>query len=116
MSAKQLALILLVGHITSVILIAIVMKKQHRILRGKPDAELRHARQILSSMALTVMIGNFVPITIDSLVVVSKVTRAHPTSVGIAYATSNVIILVLSAASVLALYVAAEKLAAATER
>lgn len=116
MSTKDLALILLVGHITSAILIAMVLKKQLRILRGRPDTTLRHARQILSGLALTVLIGNFVPLTIDSLVLMNKVSRNHPTPVGVAYATSNVIILVLSAASVLALYIAAERLVPTTER
>lgn len=110
MSARELAVVLLVGHVSSVILVSLVVRKQLRIFKGTPDKSLRAGRITLTALALTVLIGNFVPIIIDSLVLIGPVKRAHPSPVGVVYATSNVIILLLSAMCVLALYIVAERL------
>lgn len=111
MSTKELAVILLLGHISSVVFIVMVLYRQLRILRGRPDSTLRIARIVLSTLAGTILVGNFIPITVDSLVLADVVVRNQPSAAGIVYATSNVVILVLSSASMLALYVIAEILA-----
>lgn len=110
MDTKTLATILLVGHIIAVVVILMVLHRQMKIIRSRPDPELHAGRMVLLFLALGALIGNFVPITIDILVLVGEVQRNNPQPVGILYATSNVFTLVWEAIAILALYLVAEKL------
>jgi hypothetical protein len=110
MSTKVLALILLVGHLTSVGLISRVLWRQLKIMLTKPDPELREGRRVMLILALTGLSGNFVPITVDVLVLVSIVQRHPPNLVGVAYALSNVITLIIISSAINTLYIVAEKL------
>lgn len=110
MDSKTLAAILLIGHIAAVAVILLVLRRQIKILRSKPDPELRHGRMALLVLALGALFGNFIPITIDMLVLTGEVQRNAPQPVSILYATSNVLTLVWEAFAILALYVVAENL------
>lgn len=110
MSTKILALILLLGHVTAVALISRVLYRQLKILLTKPDPELREGRRVMFILALAGLLGNFVPISVDVLVLISIVQRHTPNPVGIAYALSNVITLIIISAAINTLYVVAEKL------
>jgi len=110
MNAKLLALTLLVGHVIAVGLISRVLWRQLKILRTRPDPELREGRRVLFILALAGLCGNFVPIGTDVLVMANVVHRQSPSPVGILYALSNVITLIIVTGAVQALYVVAEKL------
>lgn len=110
MDTKTLAAILLMGHVIAVSVILLVLSMQIKILNGRPDRELHSGRMALLALALSMLFGNFIPIVVDILVLAGSVERNHPSPVGVMYALSNVITLILSATSVLALYIIARKL------
>lgn len=110
MDTKTLAIILLCGHIVAVTIILSVLYRQTKILLNNPDPELHTGRMALLLLALGALASNVAPITIDTMVLADAVHRAHPTTPGIIYATSNVLGLVWEAAAILALYIFAERL------
>lgn len=110
MDAKLLAAILLTGHVVAVIVTVLVLIRQVKILRGRPDPELQTGRMVLLALAIVIGLGNFIPIAIDAAVILGGVYRPHPSLFGIAYALSNVFTLIFSASAVLALYIIADKL------
>lgn len=108
---KVLAATLLLGHVLALVVVVLVLSRQIKILRGKPDPTLQIGRLVLLALAVVIGLGNLVPIAIDAAVILGSVTRAKPSHLGVLYALSNVFTLILSASAVLALYVIAERLA-----
>lgn len=115
MSAKLLAAIFLIGHITALVVILHVLSRQFRIITQRPDSSLNSGRFVLFVLAAAIGLGNFIPIIVDSAVLLGAVTRANPTLIGVVYSLSNLLTLVLSASAVLALYIIAERLYNSTE-
>lgn len=110
MNTKTLALILLTGHLMAVVLIARVLWRQLKIVRSRPDPQLRGGRIVLLVLALAGLCGNFIPLAVDILVLLNVVSRTKPNPVGVAYALSNVITLIVITGALLALYIIAERL------
>ncbi len=110
MDAKFLAAVLLSGHVIALSVTLLVLGRQIKILRGKPNPELQTGRLVLLLLAVIIGLGNVIPITVDTAVILGGVIRAQPTVFGVLYALSNVLTLIFSASAVLALYVIADRL------
>lgn len=110
MNTKQLAGVLLLGHLLSVVIVSIVLYKQHRILKDNPSPELHTGRMILLAFAVIILLGNIIPIAIDGAVIFGNIARNRPSGFGVAYSLSNSITALCSAGALLSLYVIAEKL------
>ena len=110
MDTKTLAASLLVGHLMAVVLSLLVIFRQVRILRRRPDPALKSGRIVLFILAVVITLGNFIPIAVDVAVLVGEYGRAQPSAIGIAYALSNVLTLIAFAIALLALYIIADKL------
>ncbi len=110
MDTKTLAALLLIGHLVATVLMLLVFYRQIKILRQRPDPELRSGRLALFILAVAILGANFIPMAIDVLVIFGEVGRNRPSGAGIAYALSNVLSLVFSAGALYALYVIAERL------
>lgn len=110
MDVKTLAAMLLFGHVLALIVITLVLLRQVRILRSRPDPELQTGRMVLLALAIVIGLGNIIPIAIDTAVLLGEIPRAKPNLFGILYALSNVLTLTFSASAVLALYMIAERL------
>jgi len=111
MDTKMLAASLLVGHLIAVVLSLLVIFKQVRILRRRPDPTLKSGRVALFILAVAVTLGNFIPIAVDLAVLAGGYGRTEPSAIGIAYALSNVLTLISSAVALLILYIIAGRLA-----
>lgn len=107
MGTKTLALILLGGHVVVVVLTLLVVIRQIKIFRQRPDATLRVGRIVMSIFTGGVLLGNVVPILVE-ICFLSGVQL--PRYAGLAYALSNVLTMIVLTGAVLALYVIAEKL------
>lgn len=110
MGVKELATMLLTGHVIALIVTTLVLSRQVRILRSKPDPELQTGRLVLLALAIVIGLGNLIPMTIDAAVIVGVVPRTPPNAAGVLYALSNVLTLIFSASAVLALYIIADRL------
>jgi len=116
MGVKELAAILLLGHLTALGVTILILWRQIKIIRGRPDPALQEGRLVLLGLAIIIGLGNFIPIAIDTAVMLGAVARAKPTVFGTLYALSNVFTLIFSASAVLSLYVIAERLLAKTRK
>lgn len=68
MDANQIhALLLLIGRIITVTFIALVLPKQHKLLKATNYPELRVLRKKLFLCSIVLLAGQFVPIIIDVL-------------------------------------------------
>lgn len=115
MDVNQLATCFLVGHLIAVTMTVWVLVRQVKIFRefrDRPDSTLQVGRIILLVLAIATCLGNLPPILIDSAVLAGLVPRARPTTFGIIYGLSNLLILTCQAAALLALYIIAEKVVA----
>lgn len=105
MSIKMLAIFLLIGHFGSVFFIGFVIKRQVELFRVPTMKNLKHFRLTLFYLSLAILIGNIVPITIDTLSLFINVGRPqHVHFASILYAMSNALIEFLSAYLVWKLY------------
>lgn len=115
MDIKTLAKILLIGHVVSASFMFFVLKKQLALFKLNIEPELVKFRKVLFGLSLAVFLGNFIPIVIDVLTIVSKVTRSQPSTIGIYYAFSNCIFSILSAILIWTMYRLASKIAVIVE-
>lgn len=105
MSIKMLAILLLIGHFGSVSFISFVIQRQVGLLKIPIEKELKHFRMTLFGLSLAILIGNFIPITIDTLTLFINTGRPeHVRFVSILYAMSNAVIEFISAYLVWKLY------------
>lgn len=107
----MLAVSLLIGHLIAVVLSVMVIFRQVKILRQRPDPTLRAGRIALFVLAVVITLGNFIPIAVDLAVIFDQHGRSSPSAIGIAYALSNVLTLISSAVALLILYIIAGRLA-----
>lgn len=110
MDTKTLATMLLVGRIITVVVILLVIYRQIKIARSRPDPSLRAGRVVLMSMSIVALLSNVVPVLIDIGVILGEIPRAKPTYYGIAYGLSSNLSTMFLSFGVLALYIIAEKL------
>ncbi|HJQ08007.1 MAG TPA: hypothetical protein VJ836_00835 [Candidatus Saccharimonadales bacterium] len=110
MDVKTLALLLLIGRVLSLVALVVVLRKQIRIFRSKPDPKLRAGRIVMLSFVLIILAGNLVPIGLDIAVLMDEIKRNTPSIAGIAYALSSNLNSLFLSYALLALYIIAEKL------
>lgn len=97
MDIKELALILLIGRIISDLFIFAVLRRQWQLITARYKDRLDKMRWVLFSVSVVIFLGNMIPIGIDIATLLADVGRAQPTSVGIMYAfSSNIPMLMLS--------------------
>jgi hypothetical protein len=108
MDTKTIALILLFGRLVSVMFIVLVIYKQFKLLHVR-DVSMRDQRRNLLFLSLVLFLGNFIPIVIDSLTLLSEVSRSKPTTAGVAYGLSNCGTSILSSFSLWVIYRYAER-------
>lgn len=84
------AAILLTLRLIAVGFLGYVLVRQFMVLRDQPH-RLHWSQKLLFSILLVTMLGNFIPILIDTAALVGWYTRAQPPALGVAYAFSNAI-------------------------
>lgn len=91
MDIKIIAAVLLTLRLMSVAFLYLVLKRQVRYLRSKKEPELQNVRILLTSLTAIILLGQLVPILIDSVTLLDVVERSmsRPHPIGIAYALSN---------------------------
>lgn len=89
---QYIALGLLLGRIVTVILTAMVIRKQYRVLKTKKYPELKMLRRNLMLGTIILLIGNFIPIVIDTLGIFNRGSF----SLLLAYVFSNNITAILA--------------------
>lgn len=105
MSIQELATILLIGHFGSMFFIGFVIKRQLTLFKIPTMKGLKHFRLTLFYLSMAILIGNFIPITIDTLSLFINIGRPqHVKLASILYAVSNALIEFLSAYLVWKLY------------
>lgn len=106
MDIKIYAAILLVARIASMILMALVLKRQLQLFKLPIDKEIRHYRIILFLLALAIFVGNIVPASIDLLTITEVLVRSTQTVNGVSlwYTLAWVITSLLSAVLIFWLY------------
>lgn len=105
MPIKELAILLLIGHIGSVFFISFVLKRQWGLLKYPINKNLKHFRLTLFFLALAILIGNFIPIVIDALTLFVNLGRpSHIKPISIAYSLSIAIVEFISAYLIWTLY------------
>lgn len=105
LSIKELAIMLFIGHIGSVVFILSVIRRQLALLRLPIDATMKNFRHVLLVLSMAIFVGNIIPIAIDGLTLfVSTGRPAHVRLASIAYAVSNAVIELLSAFLIWKLY------------
>lgn len=112
------ASVLLVAHIASSIFVSIVLLRQYRLLRlpiknigsfsEEQRREITNFRIVLFTISIIILIGNFVPILIDAVTILSNNTLTTRTPVvrpiSLVYAISNAATLFVSAYLIWRLY------------
>lgn len=112
MDIKTIAAILLLGHIISASFMVLVVKRQLALSKLPIDPELLPFRKTLSRLSLAILIGNFIPIAIDILTIVTTDSlhrEETPSVAGVIYAFSNAVTAVISAYLIWTLYKQAAK-------
>lgn len=98
MDIRQLAFLLLVGRIIAVIFMLYVLYQQFRLVRlPPPDSFQGKARQLfiafrytLFALGIIVLVGNFIPVLIDTATLLNQVHgRRSPPPLLAAYGLSN---------------------------
>lgn len=89
MNIKTLAFLLLVGRLVSLVFLLLVLVRQVRLFKIPVSLQLNRYRMVLLIICIIGIVGTFVPILIDSLTLVSAVSRGTPQPIGVAYAFSN---------------------------
>lgn len=67
MDTRVIAALLLIGRLITVIFILIVLINQIKLLRNNIFPELKPVRKRLFAMNVVLLLGQFIPITIDAL-------------------------------------------------
>ncbi len=107
-----LASILLVFHVVSTILIALVIKRQWKLFRvpipkeySSDASSIRKFRKLLFFLSIAILIGNIIPIVIDVLTLFIETGRpANLRIISIFYSVSNATTALISATLVWLLY------------
>jgi hypothetical protein len=93
---KIIALTLLICRIVSVAFILAVLRKQWGLLKARNHVEVATLRKVLFYLAVVILVGQFVPILIDSATLLDQAKRNAPSALGIAYAYSNALTAMIS--------------------
>jgi len=105
---KTIALILLIGRAVSVTFIVLVLWKQWKLLRlplEPPSKEISNFRKLLFFLSCVILVGNFIPIIIDTLTLFVDTQRpAELHVISIMYALSNSFTAAISAFTIWLLY------------
>lgn len=107
---KTLALVLLLGRIVSVVFISLVLWKQYKLLRlplEPPSKEINNFRKLLFILSCIILLGNVVPVVIDTLTLMSPDSIGRNPSIptiSVAYALSNSATAAVSAFTIWLLY------------
>lgn len=106
MSVKLLASILLIGRLVSVVFISLVIRRQWTLFKSKIAPHLVSFRRNLFILSIVILLGQVVPIIIDTLAIYADVSKssASPSPIGVAYAVSNCLTSILSAIFIWTLY------------
>lgn len=107
MDIKQVAAILLIGRLASCLFMASVLRRQLQLFKNEVYPELHTSRKRLFALAITVFVGNIIPILIDVATIVSPTSLSRedsPSVAGVTYGFSNCITAVVSSALVWSLY------------
>jgi hypothetical protein len=91
MDIRLLAVMLLIGRLTSLFFVVGVIRLQIKLMRAKAFPELRPLRRILFAMSIVFMTGTIIPIIIDVLTLLPIETgrATAPSAIGVAYVLSN---------------------------
>lgn len=90
MDIKQLALLMLAGHMVSVIFMLLVIKTQWGLFKKIIEEDLKPFRNRLYTLSVLILIGNLIPIAIDLLTLFFPLPRPLSVSpVSVFYALSN---------------------------
>lgn len=111
MNIKTLAEILLTGQIFSAVFIFLVLVRQVALFRLRVQSGLEWFRRILFALALTIFLGNLVPIIIDIATIRQPAIRVvkHTNLIGLLYASSNTFASTMSALLIWIMYRLAAK-------
>jgi hypothetical protein len=90
MDIKTLALIMLGGHLVSVGFMASVIVKQWGLFKRLIEESLKGFRRVLFALSILILVGNIIPIFIDTLTLFYSLPRPlSVSSVSVFYALSN---------------------------
>lgn len=111
MNLRTLAIILLSGQIFSAVFILLVLMRQLALFRLQVQPGLKWFRVVLFFLALTIFIGNLIPILIDILTIRTPGIRVvhHTNLIGVLYAASNTFVATASALLIWIMYRLAAK-------
>lgn len=110
MEAKTLAIYLLVGRIASLVVLGLILHRQIKIFRTRPDPELRNGRILMMVYAIGLILFNVIPILIDLGVIFADIPRNRPSGYGILYALDSNLGMLFASSALLTLYIIAEKI------
>lgn len=112
MDIKDVALLLLLGRIVSVVFISLVIKRQLALFKKPIDPGLVGLRRTLFLLSLGVFVGNLIPIAIDILTIATASSlhrEDSPSIAGVTYALSNCVTASVSAVLIWTMYRQAAK-------
>jgi hypothetical protein len=102
---QTLAGILLAGRLVSVTFLVLVLIKQWRLLKLYVEPEIRGYRKLLFVLSCIILVGNFIPIVIDTATLFVETNRnPNVRSLSIMYALSNSATAAISAATIWLIY------------
>lgn len=106
MNIKTLAAIVLVGQLTSVVLMGFVIRRQLELFKYAIDSEVKMFRRILFMLALVAFIGHLVPTAISIGTLTNHITRSVQTInfFGMIYSITNTTVATASAILISSLY------------
>lgn len=105
MSIRLLAFILLLARLGSMTFIVLVLLKQWRLLQTPIEPYIQRFRKVLFALSVAILLGNLVPIFIDTLTLFVETQRpASVKGISIAYAFSNAITSFISSYLIWTLY------------
>ena len=111
---NSISLVLFFLHLIASLFMISVIRKQLGLFKKYIDPELRGFRMILFSLSVAVLIGNFVPLTIDFINAINPAVDEVPFG-RVLYITANAIIAVVSAGLIWSMYRQAAKTAVIVE-
>lgn len=106
MDIKLYASMLLIARVASMVLMALVLRRQIQLFKLPIDKEIRTYRIILFILAVAIFAGNIIPATIDVLTITDVLTRSARTVNGVSllYTSAWVLTSLLSAILIFWLY------------
>lgn len=72
MSTKEISLLLLFGRLFTVLFVSLVIRLQVQLVKQNRGPELQWYRKSLLALTIVLLVGNFVPIVIDSYGILGK--------------------------------------------